>query len=166
VGSRNEATDRGCFRHEAGRHYRDRPEGSRGMSCSQARQQKLRIGSIEAKFSRRRLAPGDERYQRLSAGGPFPSNPPKRQNPSRRPPHGGAAFRIRLADRCATAAGTEAKATSASASLDPILLFSAANATNAKLIALLKNRELVVSRPCAETSVDRLAKGRAQQRPS
>jgi hypothetical protein len=139
VGSRNEATDRGCFLHAAGRLYRDRPARSRGTSGSQAGQQKMRIGSIEAETSRRRLAPGDERSQRLSAGGLFPSNPPKRQNPSRRPPHEGAAFRTRLADRCATAAQTVTTATSASAYSSPILLFSAANVTSAKLIALLEN---------------------------
>ena len=49
----------------------------------------------------------------------------------------GAPFRTRLPDRCATAGGTVATATSAS--LGPTINFSTANVTNAKLIALLEN---------------------------
>jgi hypothetical protein len=45
-----------------------------------------------------------------------------------------AAFRTRLPDRCATAGGTVATATSAC--LGPTILFSTANVTNANLIAL------------------------------
>jgi hypothetical protein len=40
--------------------------------------------------------------------------------------------------------------------------FSTANVTNAKWIALPEETELIVSRPCAETSHDSPAKGRAQ----
>ena len=64
----------------------------------------------------------------------FFRNPPKRQKQSSRPPHEGAAFRTRSPDRCATAGGTVATATSAC--LGPTILFSTANVTNAKSIAL------------------------------
>ena len=51
VGSKNEATDRGCSLHAAECLCRDRPARSRGTSGSQARRQELRIGRIKANFT-------------------------------------------------------------------------------------------------------------------
>src|SRR5207248_9053391 len=118
----------GCFLHAAECLCRDRPARSRGSSGSQATQQKRRIGQIKAETLRRRLAPGDERSQPLSAGGSFPSNPLKRQNRSGRPPHEVAAFRMRLPHRCATAGGTVGTATSAY--FGPTTICPTANVTN------------------------------------
>jgi hypothetical protein len=94
----------------------------------------MRIGQIKAETLRRRLARGGEHSPQLSAGGPFPSSPPTRQHRSSRPPHEGAAVRMRLPNRYATAGGTVAAG--ASAYLGPTILFSTANVTNAKTIAL------------------------------
>jgi hypothetical protein len=48
MGSKNEATDRGCSLRAAGCLYRDRPKGSQRTRGSQARQQKMRISEIKA----------------------------------------------------------------------------------------------------------------------
>src|SRR5437763_6808061 len=99
----------------------------------------MRIGKNKAEALRRRLTRGDEHSQRLSAGGAFPQDPPKRQHRSSRPPHEGGAFRTRLPDPCVTAGGTVAIGTSAY--LGPTIIFSTANVANAQTTALGKKEK-------------------------
>src|SRR4051794_13455942 len=100
----------------------------------------MRIGKNRAHPLRRRPAPGDERSQRLSTGGPFSSNPPKRQHRSSRPPHEGGAFRTRLPDPCVTAGGTVATGTSTY--LGPTIISSTASVANAQTTALEKKKKV------------------------